>query len=483
MIREEALSRLYNGESMTIEYKKAINTVPRDIYETVVSFSNRNGGFIYLGVDDTGEILGVDEAAIPTMKNNFSTAINSPNKINPPLYLALEELKVEGKTLLFAYIPISSQVHRLNQHQIMDRNTCDGDINITNNTHAVQEMFRCKDATFTENQIYPYLKLEDFRIDLIERVRKAASINRLEHPFSEMNNLEIMKSLGMYRHDLATREEGFTLAAVLCFGKNQTIASVVNYWRVDVLERSTNRDRYDDRLNSQTNLIDTYYEVMSFLQKQFSLPETFVIDGTERVNVRNILLRELVANMLVHRELSNAFVSTITIYPEKIEFVNANKPINPGIVTKPTISPYPKNPTIAKVFNFLGIIDELGSGMGKIFNYAQLYFGTEPIVENESLFKVTMERVVNGESENRKIKNAVEKGSNEERILSYINEHGKITSRETRQLLGVGEVAARNTLRYLLEEELIKWIGKNKNDPQQYYMTTEHHGVSRSTTE
>ncbi|WP_317944823.1 hypothetical protein [Carnobacterium maltaromaticum] len=166
-----------------------------------------------------------------------------------------------------------------------------------------------------------------------------------------MNNLEIMKILGIYRHDLATREEGFTLAAVLCFDKNQTIATVVNYWRVDVLERSTNCDQYDDRLNSQTNLIDTYYEIRSFLQKQLSLPETFILDGTERVNVRNILFRELVANMLVHRELSNAFVSMIAIYSEKIEFVNENKPINPGIVTKPTISPYPKNPTIAKIFN------------------------------------------------------------------------------------------------------------------------------------
>lgn len=195
------------------------------------------------------------------------------------------------------------------------------------------------------------MKLEDFRVDLIERVRKSASINRFEHPFSEMNNLEIMKILGMYRHDLATRKEGFTLAAVLCFGKNQTIATVVNYWRFDVLERSTKCDQYDDRLNSQTNLIDMYYEIRSFLQKQLSLPETFILDGTERVNVRNILFRELVANMLVHRELSNAFVSMIAIYSEKIEFVNANKPINPGIVTKPTISPYPKNPTIAKVFN------------------------------------------------------------------------------------------------------------------------------------
>ncbi|WP_412097254.1 ATP-binding protein [Carnobacterium maltaromaticum] len=80
---------------------------------------------MYLGVGDTGEILGVDKSTISATKTNLSTAINSPNKINPPLYLALEELEVEGEMVLFTYIPISSQVHHLNQHKIMNRNTSD----------------------------------------------------------------------------------------------------------------------------------------------------------------------------------------------------------------------------------------------------------------------------------------------------------------------------------------------------------------------
>lgn len=46
MIREEVLSCLYAWESLILEYKKAANTVPKDIYETVVSFSNRNTEFI-----------------------------------------------------------------------------------------------------------------------------------------------------------------------------------------------------------------------------------------------------------------------------------------------------------------------------------------------------------------------------------------------------------------------------------------------------
>lgn len=469
MIQEEALKRLHDGEGLTIEYKKSQDSVSKDVYETVVSFSNRNGGFIYLGVEDDSTIIGVNKNSISSMKNDFVTSVNNMNKINPPLYLGLEELEVGDKTILFVYVPVSSQVHRLNQNKIMDRNAVDGDIEITNNTHAVRDMYTRKDNTFTENQIYPHLELEDFRKDLIDRVRKGATNARPDHPFSELNDLEMMKSLGMHRKDIVTREEGFTLAAVLCFGKDETIASHINYWRVDILERIENRERFDSRLNIQTNLIDTYYEVMDFLQKQKSLPEKFLIEGTERVNARNILFRELIVNMLVHRELSNAFVSTVSIYSEKIEVTNANKPINPGIITSPVISPYPKNPTIAKVFNYLGIIDELGSGIGKIFEYSKLYFNYEPVLENEELFKVTMTRepfVVQKVSE-------VPDGNimiREEKVYAYIQSNGKINNKAVRDLLDVKETAARNLLNKMVESGTIQWVGKNRNDPSQHYV-------------
>lgn len=469
MIQEEALKKLYDGEGLSVEYKKSQDSISKDVYETVVSFSNRDGGFIFLGVEDDSTVIGVNNNNISKMKSEFVTSVNNMNKINPPLYLKLEELEVEGKIILFVYVPVSSQVHRLNQNKIMDRNSTDGDIEITNNTHAVHEMYVRKDSRFTENQIYPYLNLEDFREDLIDRVRKGATNARPNNRYSELNDLEMIKSLGMYRKDVATREEGFTLAAVLCFGKDETIASIINYWRVDVLERIDDRDRYDSRLNLQTNLIDTYYDVMEFIQNQKSLSEKFLIKGTERVNARNILFRELIVNMLVHREFSNTFVSTVSIYSEKIEVTNANKPINPGIITTPIISPWPKNPTIAKVFNYLGIIDELGSGIGKIFEYSKLYFNHEPVLKNEELFKVTMER------EPFFVQKAAEAHdgnviTKEEKVYAYIQSNGKINNKAVRDLLDIKETAARNLLNKMVENNTIKWVGKNRNDPNQHYV-------------
>ena len=183
MMKDEALKKLNEGEGLTIEYKRAQNRLPKDLYETIVAFSNRNGGFIYLGVEDNGSVLGVEKSAISAMKNDFVTAVNNMNTINPPLYLILEELEVSEKTVLFVYVPISSQVHRLNQNRILDRNSLDGDIDITHNTHAIHEMYKRKDNTFTENQIFSYLTLDDFRQDMIQRVRKSATNSNLLNSF------------------------------------------------------------------------------------------------------------------------------------------------------------------------------------------------------------------------------------------------------------------------------------------------------------
>jgi len=61
---------LLNGENTTVEFKKAEINVPESLYETISSFSNRDGGIIILGVDDTGKVLGIEDLKTP--KFSFS---------------------------------------------------------------------------------------------------------------------------------------------------------------------------------------------------------------------------------------------------------------------------------------------------------------------------------------------------------------------------------------------------------------------------
>ncbi len=160
------------GEGLHLEFKACKNALNRDVYETVCAFLNRSGGELLLGVSDNGNITGVDQSCVEQLKKDFVTAINNPQKINPTFYLSAEEVIIDNKTVLYVYVPESSQVHRCNG-KIFDRNE-DGDFNITNNNNLVSALFLRKQTSYSENKIYPYVSINDLREDIIARARKMA---------------------------------------------------------------------------------------------------------------------------------------------------------------------------------------------------------------------------------------------------------------------------------------------------------------------
>ena len=113
------------GESRVVEFKAARTALNHDLYQTVCAFLNRDGGDILLGIKDDGTIQGVAPDRVQRMKEDFATAINNPQKLNPPCYLSLQAVDHDGAILLHLAVPPSSQVHRCN-NRIYDRNE-DGD--------------------------------------------------------------------------------------------------------------------------------------------------------------------------------------------------------------------------------------------------------------------------------------------------------------------------------------------------------------------
>ncbi|WP_243143269.1 helix-turn-helix domain-containing protein [Clostridium estertheticum] len=172
-MKVERIKEILNGgESITVEFKQSKNKLNKDVFESVCAFLNRNGGHLFLGVEDKGGIVGTNPEAIQKVKKEFVTSMNNPQKISPSFYLSVEEVEIEGKVVLYIFVPASSQVHRCSG-KIFDRNE-DGDIDITDNTNQVSEMYMRKQGTYTENRIYPFTQMSDLRSDLFTKVRKLA---------------------------------------------------------------------------------------------------------------------------------------------------------------------------------------------------------------------------------------------------------------------------------------------------------------------
>lgn len=387
MTIEELKKLIDTGEKIDIEFKKSQDKLNKDLYESVCSFNNRDGGHIFLGVvDETKEICGVNSDKIDKMKKDFTTAINNSNKINPPMYLVPEDYEIDGKKIIYIRVPEGTQVRRLNG-RIFDR-TYEGDIDITDNAELVYKMYARKQSTYFVNKVYPNLGLEFLDFDVIKRAKKLAMGRVDNHAWIDMNEEEILRSLGLILTDSDTGKEGITLAAILLFGKDSTIMSVLPQYKTDAIYRVKNMDRYDDREVIITNLIDSFRRLMDFGKKH--LNDVFVLDGDQSVSARDKILREIISNILAHRDYSSAYSAKFVIEKDNIYTENSNLPHGHGELQLNKFKAFPKNPAISKVFREIGYADELGSGMRNTNKYTKLYSGGTPAFIEDNIFQITI---------------------------------------------------------------------------------------------
>ena len=76
-----------------------------------------------------------------------------------------------------------------------------------------------KSNTYTESKLFPYVREEHLRTDLMQKVRRLISNNNPRHEWLKMSDKELMVSAGLYETDFVTGEQGYNLAAILLFGK------------------------------------------------------------------------------------------------------------------------------------------------------------------------------------------------------------------------------------------------------------------------
>jgi ATP-dependent DNA helicase RecG len=196
----------------------------------------------------------------------------------------------------------------------------------------------------------------------------------------------MLQTAGLWRRDMQTGVEGYTLAAALLFGKEETIINIMPYYKIDALIRVNNADRYDDRDYIQSNLINAYDRLMDFITRH--LPDKFYLEGDQRISLRSKIFREIIANILVHREFTNAFPASLTIFSDRVETANANVPNGIGPISADKFAPFPKNPAIAKFFIQLGRVEELGSGILNVNKYLAAYSpGKKPEFIEADIFK------------------------------------------------------------------------------------------------
>lgn len=456
------------GETIRVEFKRCGNGIESDTYETVCSFLNRFGGDIFLGVTDSGHVVGVPENSVSSMIKNFISCVSNSDLITPTVYLEPRPLLYEGKTVIHIHVNPSAEVHSYKK-EIFDR-VDDADVHVTS-TSQIAMMYIRKQSIFTERKVFPYIKVEDLRLDLLPTIRQmAANSANGRHIWQKTDDMELLRSAGLFGTNHETGKHGLNLAAVLLLGRDDVIKDVAPAYETDALLRRINIDRYDDREIVCTNLVESYDLLMEFAQKH--LPDPFYLENEQRISLRGVICREMVSNILIHREFSSSYPAKFVIENNRIYTENANRASWSGEITLENFEPNPKNPIIASFFRNIGLADKLGSGVRNIFKYAKYYQGGHPHFFEQDVFRTSVEF----ESETIKVADATINATisdtdatinatiSEEdlQMLRLIQAKPDITYTELSEQLNLHRATVARRIKSLAEKRVISRIGARK---------------------
>ena len=376
------------GETVAVEFKRAGGGIHADSYETICAFLNRFGGDVYWGVQDDGTVEGVPPKAAPEMVRNLINNLGNPNLFVPAVHLEPKVVTIGRKTIIHLHVPQTPDIYRF-KGTILDRLN-DSDVKVVAASEIAAMGIR-KQGIYTERRVFPYVKTSDLRLDLLPRLRiRAANFSGGKHPWTEMTDDELLKSARLFGEDKLTGEKGFNLAAVMLLGSDDLILDLCPAYMVDALFRRTDPDRYDDRDIIQTNLVESVGRLMDFGAKH--LPDPFYLnEKAERVSIRDIIIREMIVNMLIHREFTSSRRSRFVIEPKRIFTENPCRATRQGMITLENLEPDPKNPIVASFFRTIGYADELGSGVRKMFKYGKPFAGSNPSIVEGDIFRSTLD--------------------------------------------------------------------------------------------
>ncbi|MBC6605638.1 ATP-binding protein [Hymenobacter sp. BT188] len=102
---------IWEGEGEQVEFKKK-TTHPTRISRTLASLANTRGGYVLVGVDDDGRIVGVRDAAeeIHVLRDAAT------HYVDPPILLTFKEVEEDDRTVLI--VTVRESAHKPHRAQV-----------------------------------------------------------------------------------------------------------------------------------------------------------------------------------------------------------------------------------------------------------------------------------------------------------------------------------------------------------------------------
>ncbi|MDM8560843.1 ATP-binding protein [Candidatus Parabeggiatoa sp. HSG14] len=338
----------------------------RDEYlKWICGFANANGGTIYIGIDDEGNIVGVED---------YKRLMDDiPNKIQNYLGILCDVNLHENSEKYYIEInvkPYDIAISYRGKYHYRSGSTKQELKGTTLNEFLLKKAGKTWDDTIEPNATFA--DIDENSIQFF--IKEAVKTQRL--PFLKSDNTQILENLRLIENGK------FKRASVLLFGKEPCKFFINAYAKIGKFGIS------DDDLQSQEivegNIFQLADQIIEILDKKYFI-KTISYEGLHRVETTPYpfeAIREALINAIIHRNYFGPPIQ-ISLYDDKIIIWNVGK--LPEQITiddlKRKHASYPKNPRLADVFFKGGLIEAWGRGTLKIINECNKFGLPEPSIE------------------------------------------------------------------------------------------------------
>lgn len=360
-------------ESNKIEVKAAREGLPRSLWETYSAFANTDGGTILLGVEEDPHgalsVCGVNEPE--SLVKVLWDDLNNPSCVNVNL-LTDNDVSISydaGAPYIAIEVP---RAPRQDRPVYIRNNLASGSFrrNGEGDYHCTSE--ELKALVRDGGEEIDRLVLEEFEFDslckeTITSYRGAFQALRQNHPWNSLADSDFLMRIGAIGRGVRTHRLHPTRAGLLMFGHEYEITREYPSYLLDYRTRLGDR-RWDDRIASMDgtwsgNVYDFWrkvcMKVVEGLPKPFALgPDMHRLEDTPM----HAALREGLANMLVHADYYGRRGCVALREPGRITFSNPGSLRMSCDVALQGGTSDPRNATLMRMFNLVGIGERIGSG-------------------------------------------------------------------------------------------------------------------------
>ena len=430
-------------ESMNVELKEILTS---ELKKEVVAFANTCDGIIYIGVNDKGEVIGVENS--DDVIERAGASIRNAIKPDVSMYVTLNVEQVENKNIVT--IRVQRGVSR--PYYIAEKGLKPSGVYIRQGNSSVPA---------SEDYIRQMIKETDG--DSFEKLR---SLNQeLTFNYADMifKNTDISfgdiqkKTLGIIGEDNLYTNLGLLLSD-----------QCVHTLKIAIFE-GKEKGIFKDRKEFKGSLLKQITEAFEYIDLLNKTQATF--EGLIRKDERDYpveAIREALLNAVVHREYSFGSSTLVNIYEDRIEFLSLG-----GIISGLSLEAVmlgvsqSRNEKLADVFYRLHLIEAYGTGIQKILlNYKN--YNLKPVFKAETgAFQVILPNIhYQSETEENIEKQPLGLDDEYKKIINFL-EQGTKSRKEIQEYIELSQSKIITMLRELLSLGLIVKIGNGKNTKYQ----------------